>query len=130
MDYKNANKNKRHPEGSIKQWYLLTETMAFCESYLDEDNDVEASSSSGPTFVLSVVSNDVHAFGNLTSTWNLTIQDVNDAHWCVLINCDETEAYRAHHLTHFSRNNQEHHKRRFPNVLLECVSIYVHTGIN
>ena len=67
MDYKMANMNKNHSEGSIGSWYVLNETKSFCESYLEEENDVESSSSSAPVFSLSVVSTDVQPYGNLSN---------------------------------------------------------------
>ena len=126
MDYKNANLNKQKSEGSIAQWYLIHETMAFCESYLEEENDgEEVSTSSTSTFSLSVVSNDVQGFGKLKTKWNLTRTDVDEAHWAVLLNCDEIVAYKDYHQTSVARDLVDH-KIRFPNYLREWVCTSVH----
>ena len=128
MDYKMANMNKNHSEGSIASWYVLNETMSFCESYLAEENDVEASTSSAPVFSLSVVSTDVQAYGNLSNRWNLSDTDVEDAHWCVLINCDEIEPYRKHHKENVAIDRGDH-KSRFPNFLREWVRPYMNISL-
>ena len=123
MDYKHANLNKYKSEGSIAQWYIIQETMSFCESYLQEENDGEdaSTSSSAPKYSISVYSDDVVVFGNLHRKWNLSRDDLAEAHWAVLLNADEIDIYRQYHLANVA-TDLEDHKRRFSDYLLEWVS--------
>lgn len=123
MDYKGANLNKANPEGSIQQWYLNTETISFCEAYLEEENEVEPTATSSK--MISVVNDDVHPWGNLSRKWNLRAKDVQDAHWCVLMHCDEIDNYRNYSLTNVCNGDHDMHKRNFPEILNQVVSFYL-----
>ncbi|KAH7851746.1 hypothetical protein Vadar_016029 [Vaccinium darrowii] len=94
--------NKAHPEGSIAEAYISKECTTFCSMYLngvetvfnrEERND--DGGECGPGFP--IFTQNVRPFGLITREPDVPVNQVEQAHWFVLLNSSEVDQYREEH---------------------------------
>lgn len=126
--YKQKVANKRFPEGSITEKYLTEEAITYCRLYIGvEEDDEEADvTHDAAHHDLSVVSDLVRP-QNEYCRRRLSGDEIAEAHWQVLIDCDEVTPYMNVHETEYMRTypNQQEQARRnnFHPFFLDWVSI-------
>ena len=105
--YKKSVKSRRYPEGCISEHYITQESTTYCNLYMgvaerrDERIDTNVSQ-----YGISVVSELVRP-DQCISRARLTEQDILEAHWRVLLECNEMRHYLGEHEKLYMQENQD-----------------------